>query len=273
MTNLFPEHMDFHGSLENYYNAKKNIINFQNKNQYFVYNEKTVSWLKDYRGKAVKFSPKKYPSNLIGEHNQSNIGAAVAVAEILKIPQEKVKKAIKSFKGLEHRLENVGTFKGITFYDDAISTTPESTIMAIKALSPRSGIPFAGKNVDPVRNTARAGAPEGPLGRAVSNGVDTIFLGGQDRGYNFTKLEKIIKQYNIKNVVLFPDSGAKMLKSVKGFNILRTKKMAEAVQFAYQNTKKGGICLLSCASPSYSLWKNFEVKGDEFKKFVKKFAN
>jgi UDP-N-acetylmuramoylalanine--D-glutamate ligase len=48
--------------------------------------------------------------------------------------------------------------------------------------------------------------------------------------------------------------------------------MAKAVEFAYKNTKKGKICLLSCASPSYSLWKNFEEKGDQFKKFVKKLS-
>ncbi|MSU60638.1 MAG: UDP-N-acetylmuramoyl-L-alanine--D-glutamate ligase [Candidatus Staskawiczbacteria bacterium] len=238
VTNLFPEHMDFHGSLKAYYEAKKNIINFQNPENFFVYNQKSAGWLKNYKGRAVIFSAKKFESNLIGEHNQSNIGSAVAVAEILKIPQEKIKKAIKSFKVLEHRLENVGTFKGITFYDDAISTTPESTIMAIKAI----------KN------------------------VDTIFLGGQDRGYDFKELEKIIKKSSIRNVVLFPDSGNNMLKQTKDLNILKTRKMEEAVRFAYKNTKRGSVCLLSCASPSYSLWKNFEVKGDEFKKFVKKLA-
>lgn len=238
VTNLFPEHMDFHGSLKNYYEAKKNIINYQTSANFFVYNQKSAGWLKDYKGKVVTFSPKKYETHLIGEHNKSNIGAAVAVAEILKIPQQKITKAIKSFKGLEHRLELVGEFKGIKFYDDAISTTPESTIMAIKAL----------KN------------------------IDTIFLGGQDRGYDFRELEKVIKKSGIRNTVLFPDSGHKMIKQLKGFNVLKTNKMEKAVKFAYKNTKKGSVCLLSCASPSYSLWKNFEVKGDEFKKFVKKLA-
>jgi UDP-N-acetylmuramoylalanine--D-glutamate ligase len=70
--------------------------------------------------------------------------------------------------------------------------------------------------------------------------------------------------------VLFPETGEKMLTSKKGFNILHTKSMQEAIKFAYQHTKKGHICLLSCASPSYSLWKSFEEKGDQFKYFVKK---
>ena len=149
---------------------------------------------------------------------------------------------------MPHRLEFVGEFKGIKFYDDAISTTPESTIMAIKSL----------------------------------NNVDTIFLGGKDRGYNFLPLEKTIKKYKIKNIILFPDSGDRIFHRVarsrsqeklkKGFNILRTNNMEKAVRFAYQYTKKGKICLLSCASPSYSLWKNFEEKGKQFQYFVKKLG-
>lgn len=183
----------------------------------------------------MPFSKNNYKSNLLGQHNKDNIGAAVAVVKILNISPEIIKKAIKNFKGLPHRLEFIGEFKKIKFYDDAISTTPESTIMAIKSLSQ----------------------------------IDTIFLGGTDRGYNFTQLEKTIKQYKIKNVVLFPESGNRILNSKKGFNILKTKSMKEAIEFAYKNTKRGSICLLSCASPSYSLWKNFEKKGDEFKKMIK----
>ena len=223
ITNLFPEHMDFHGSLQNYYNAKKNIYRFQKSGDHFIDQVKATQ---------------KYETNLLGQHNQNNIQVAVEVAKILEIPEETITEAIKSFKGLPHRLELVGEFNGIKFYDDAISTTPDSTIMAIEAL----------KN------------------------VDTIFLGGQDRGYNFSPLEKVLKKYNIKNVVLFPDSGNNMLKQAEGFNILKTKSMKEAVRFAYKHTTKGKICLLSCASPSYSVWKNFEEKGDQFKKFVKELS-
>ena len=150
-----------------------------------------------------------------------------------------IKTAIKTFKGLPHRMEFVGEFKGIKFYDDAISTTPESTIMAIKTL----------KN------------------------IDTIFLGGQDRGYDFLQLEKAIKKYKIRNIVLFPDSGKKIIKNKKGFNILEARDMEQAVKFAFKFTGKGGVCLLSCASPSYSLWKNFEEKGEQFQSTIKKWAN
>ncbi|MCX6712120.1 MAG: UDP-N-acetylmuramoyl-L-alanine--D-glutamate ligase, partial [Candidatus Vogelbacteria bacterium] len=170
--------------------------------------------------------------------NLSNINLAVAVAKIFKIPGSTIRQAIKNFKPLPHRLEFVGEFQGLKFYDDAISTAPESTIMAISAL----------KN------------------------IGTIFLGGTDRGYDFTGLEKEIRKQKIKNIVLFPASGKRMFKKREGLNILETSSMEEAVKFAYQFTKPGEIVLLSTASPSYGLWKNFEEKGNEFKRFVLKFG-
>jgi UDP-N-acetylmuramoylalanine--D-glutamate ligase len=157
---------------------------------------------------------------------------------LLKTHESDIKKAIKNFSSLPHRLEPVGTYNGITFYDDAISTTPESTIMAIKSL------------------------PQ----------IGTIFLGGEDRGYDFKQLEKELRKHKIPNVVLFPTTGKRILKSRKGFKILETKDMKEAVDFAFKNTPKGQICLLSTASPSYSVWKNFEEKGDLFQKFIRAHA-
>lgn len=244
ITNLFPEHMDYHSGIKNYYQAKKNIIDFQQSKDLFVYNQnnKTLcQWAKSSRARIVPFVSNSdiYGINfsLPGEHNNDNLRAAVAVAKELGINDQTIKRAVEGFKPLPHRLEFIGEFKGIKFYDDAVSTTPESTIAAIKSL------------------------PE----------VDTIFLGGQDRGYDFSGLEKAIRGTKIKNIVLFPDSGDRILKSKKGFKILKTKDMKLAVNFAYKNTKQGGICLLSCASPSYSLWKNFEEKGDQFKLNVIRF--
>ena len=102
--------------------------------------------------------------------------------------------------------------------------------------------------------------------------VGTIFLGGEDRGYDFEELEGIIIKSGIKNVVLFPESGRRMFKQKNKLNILSTDSMAEAVKFAYASTKAGEICLLSTASPSYSLWKNFEEKGDQFQAMIRKLS-
>ncbi|MDE1988730.1 MAG: hypothetical protein KGI39_03465, partial [Patescibacteria group bacterium] len=228
LLNLFPEHMDYHAGVKNYYEAKGNIFKFQ----------KMGDWaLKPPFSEKIPLKKNEIP--LIGLHNLKNIQAAIKVARIIGISDSDIKKAVKNFKSLPHRLEFVGELDGVKFYDDAISTTPESTIEAIKSL----------KN------------------------IGTIFLGGEDRGYNFTKLERTLRSRSIKNLVLFPESGNRILKSRKGFNILRTKNMRKAVNFAFKNTPKGKICLLSTASPSYSIWKNFEEKGELFQRSIKELRN
>lgn len=246
ITNLFPEHMDYHEGIRQYYEAKKNIIKFQGKSDFFVYNPKVKElgmWAKKSNATSIPFE-EKIPLKsseipLLGEHNKNNVKAATTVAKILKIKNNAIKRAVKNFKSLPHRLELVGEFNGIKFYDDAISTAPESTIMAIESI-PKIG---------------------------------TIFLGGEDRGYDFSKLETIIKKRGIKNIVLFPKSGKRIFQERKGLNVLETSQMKKAVDFAYKNTPIGTVCLLSTASPSYTLWKNFEEKGDQFKKAVRSFAS
>lgn len=226
--NLFPEHMDYHVGVENYYEAKRNIFKFQKIGDCAL----TPPF-------SEKISLKKNKIPLIGLHNLKNIKAAIKVARIIGISDSDIKKAVKNFKPLPHRLEFVGEVEGVKFYDDSISTTPESTIEAIKSLKK----------------------------------IGTIFLGGEDRGYDFSDLERNLRASGIKNLVLFPESGNRILKSRKGFNILRTKNMRESVNFAFKNTPKGKICLLSTASPSYSVWKSFEEKGDLFKSSVKELRD
>lgn len=253
--NLFPEHMDYHGSFDAYKAAKKNIVVHATPNDYFVYNPdypELVELANKTKAQAVPMA-KELPFAceiipLLGDHNVSNVKVAYTVAKLLGIDDEKIISAVKVFKPLTHRLEVVGTFKGISFYNDAISTTPESTIHALEA---------------------------------VPN-IDTIFLGGQDRGYEFRALAEKIIEKGVSNVVLFPDSGMKIKKEIEvkcqvlgvkcEIYFFETRDMESAVKFAYENTKKGLNCILSCASPSYSIWKNFEEKGDLFKASVRKLG-
>lgn len=244
---LFPEHMNYHGDVENYYNAKKNIISRSTADDYFIYNPKfkeLQSWAKNLICKTLPFEQNIVIVDgdipLIGKHNRENIKASITVAHLLNINNETIVEAVKKFKPLPHRLQMIGKFTEIIFYDDAISTTPESTILAIESLKQ----------------------------------IGTIFLGGTDRGYDFNKLVEVVIDYKIPNIVLFPDSGEKifgLFQKVTGINFLKTESMEEAVKFAYKYTQKNKICLLSNASPSYSLWKNFEEKGDLFQFFVKKY--
>lgn len=250
MVSFFPEHMDHHGTIDAYWEAKKRIAAFLKPKDYLVFN----SAFRELRNLAAStpahavpyvdslpFKQQEVP--LLGKHNRDNVRAAVTVSQILAIPPEAVKRAVRSFRPLPHRLEYVGTFKDIRFYDDAISTTPESTIAAIETLE----------------------------------NVGTIFLGGQDRGYVFDELVHVIDRSSIQTIVLFPDSGEKILLQLRkisrrNYTILRTRDMREAVQFAFDHTPPHAICLLSTASPSYSVWKNFEEKGALFTNYVKELG-
>jgi len=247
VVNCYPEHGDFHGSFEIYKKAKQNSIHFQTETDYFVYDphEKEVArWIDITKAKAISYTD-KFPFDdskipLIGVHNKRNIQGALTVARLFHITDEEAQKAVYSFIPLPHRLQPVGIFKGISFYDDAISTTPESTIAALNSLE----------------------------------NIDTLFLGGQDRGYDFSQLVETLKEKHIKALVLFPDTGLRIKKALSETDnylphILETSNMEGAVAFAYQNCSHGSICLLSTASPSYSVWKNFEEKGDLFQKYVK----
>lgn len=250
VVNWYPEHSDFHGSFDAYKKAKQNSIYFQTDKDYFIFDpdEKEVkSWT--LLTKAISlpyttdfpFDPNKI--SLLGNHNKKNIQGALTVARLFNVSDVDAQKAIYSFVPLPHRLQNVGTFKGITFFDDAISTTPQSTIAALNSI----------------------------------DNVDTIFLGGQDRGYDFSELMQVLEEKQIQSLVLFPETGFRIKQELQKMNdynpnILETKSMEEAIIFAYENCRKNTICLLSTASPSYSVWKNFEEKGDQFQKFARHFG-
>lgn len=248
ITSIFPEHMDYHGSIDLYYSAKKKILSYSSPDDIVIFNSKyeyVKQWMRSVSCKKIDVRGLllgEVQTELIGEHNHENILLAYATTKELGISHLQTLNAISTFKSLPHRLEKVGMYNGILFYNDAISTTPESTIAAINSLS----------------------------------SIDTLLLGGQDRGYNFTQLVDRIMQSSISNLVLFPESSEKMHKilqsrSINTFNILKTDKMKEAVSFAFKHTKKGCICLLSTASPSYSVWKNYIEKGNMFKKYIAEY--
>ncbi|MCX6732650.1 MAG: UDP-N-acetylmuramoyl-L-alanine--D-glutamate ligase [Candidatus Roizmanbacteria bacterium] len=247
VVNWYPEHSDFHGSFEAYKKAKQNSIYFQTEKDYFIYDshEKEVAgWTHLTKAQKISYTD-EFPFDegkipLLGAHNKRNIQGALTVAKLFDVTNEEAQAAVYSFVPLPHRLQNVGTFKEITFYDDAISTTPESTIAALNSLKR----------------------------------VETLLLGGQDRGYDFSILAEVLQEKQIKSLVLFPETGFRIKQALLKLSdyypeILETSDMKEAVAFAYKNCTQGSLCLLSTASPSYSLWKNFEEKGDLFQRYVK----
>jgi len=251
--NIYQEHLDYYRNFNEYVRAKANITRYQNENDYLIYNSQD----KIVREIAKKSEAQKIPIPthyklrmniripLLGEFNFKNIMAAVAVGKIFGLPPLKIAKTIENFKPLPHRLEYIGTYKGIKFYNDSLSTIPETTIAALDGLG---------------------------------NNVETIFLGGFDRGISFKNLAKRILKSKIKNLILFPTTGERIwreiisLKRKNKFRAFLVQNMKDAVRLAYQYTRKGKICLLSCASTSFSIFRDYKEKGNLFKKYVKKFA-
>jgi len=247
ITSFFPEHLDYHGSLDEYKEAKTSIARNQTESGIIFYNaqyDETKEISEASPGTKIPYTEEDCPlelsqTHLSGEHNAFNIAAASRVAEHLGIPKETIIEAVKNFRGLPHRLESLGTHHGIEWVDDSISTAPETAIAALDALSDR---------------------------------VATIILGGQDRGFDFTQLGRKIEESSVETVILFPDSGTKIKEAIEAtgakLSLHETRSMEEAVKIARSHTPKGRICLLSPASPSYGLFKDFEERGDEFKRYV-----
>ncbi len=228
--NIYPEHLDYYKTMDDYVRAKIHIVLFQRPQGAVVYDRtNTIA-----STIAQKSKGKKIP--VIGEKNTST---ASAVAALFGVSKKQLQTALHTFAPLPHRLEFVGEFSGITFYNDSLATIPEATVHGIEAL--------------------------GPI-------VETLIVGGFDRGLDYAVLgDYLNKQKNIKTLILFPDTGEKIWnttdKTKKKFDV---SSMEEAVRLAYQHTHKGNICLLSPAAASFNLFKDYADRGGQFKELVKR---
>ena len=183
---------------------------------------------------------------LAGRFNLENIKAAIGAVALCGVEQPAIREAIRTFTPLPHRLEAVGTYRGIRFYDDSIATVPDATLAALEALG---------------------------------EDVQTLILGGHERNLDFTEFGGRLPG-SVRTVILFPTTGARIWQAIKGQSgngslpePLFVQDMEQAVEIAYRKTEPGKICLLSPASPSFGTFKDYRERGDLFKAFVRKLSN
>lgn len=246
--NLYNDHTDWHGSLETYWEAKHNIMRFAGSNDLFVYNPAFPAlreWAASTSCRTIAISPDEQidisHARLFGEHNRLNALVARHIAREFGVPDAVTHHAINSFQPLRHRMQIVATKNGRTYIDDAIGMTPESTTASLKAISEKLG----------------------PIG--------CVLMGGQDRSYDFTEVMRYVAGLKVPHLVLFPDTIDKMRSAFPDSyqpDVFETRSMQEAVHYAATYAPQGSVVVLSTAAPSYSLWKDFEEKGDQFQAAV-----
>ena len=272
VTNIYPDHLNIHKDMQEYIDAKKNILNYQNSSDIIVLNfdnEITRAFAKSAPGKVIYFSSKKSLKNgyiydredgfikfckngifknvvnkkeiqLRGIHNYENICAALAVtSSIVDIPTQI--KAIKEFQGVEHRLEFVKEIDGVKYYNDSIGTSPASTIAGLDAFD---------ENIILLAGGADKDLDYKEIGEKIAQKVGTLILCGPTSD----KIETATRNALIN----------------KSINIIKVNNMQEAVSTAKRNARKGDIVLLSPASTSFDLYKNFAERGNLFKECVNK---
>lgn len=270
VTNIYPDHLNVHKSYEEYREAKKNIFKHQSENGIVVLNydnEFTREFAKEANGKVIFFSSKeklddgfiydkadgtikyckdgvrrhiikKEDIKLRGIHNYENICAALAATSSIVDVYTQVK-AIEEFTGVEHRLEFVRELNNVKWYNDSIGTSPASTIAGLNSFD---------EDIILLAGGSDKGLDYKEVGEAIARKVRALILTGPTS-------EKI-------------ENATKQALNGKSIEIYYTSNMQESVNLAKEIAKAGDVVLLSPASASFDLYKNFEDRGHQFKDCV-----
>lgn len=255
LLNIYPEHLDYYSSFEEYFEAKINIAKYQTPGDVFIYNsdfKEIIDIAQSVKSKTTAFSSstnledlgiKLVLNPLLGSHNLNNIKASVMVAQSLGIENDIIKRGIETFKPLEDRLELVGKIGGVSFINDGLATIPQATISAVDS--------FRNENL-------------------------TVILGGFDRGIDFNILGAYLKGIkNVKNVVLIGQTAQKinevLIQNNFEGNVYNLGKvpMNKIVKKAFGVTKPKGVVLLSPSATSFDMFKDYKDRDDQFKEAVK----
>ncbi|NPD47573.1 UDP-N-acetylmuramoyl-L-alanine--D-glutamate ligase [Lentimicrobium sp. S6] len=249
LLNLMPEHLDYFGSIEAYYQAKLNIFKNQNKGSFSFIHQKTQNKIDkaiacklrtELREDAILLDGKILISQtdlkyLLGHHHLENIQALMELILFKKLDIAKALESIKNFRPLPHRQELLGEQNGLRFINDSISTIPQSAIQAIKAIEK----------------------------------VDYLILGGLDRGVNYGELVDYLKDRSFEKIFFLGKAGQRVLEELQeqsnklNFDFSWHSKLQDIRNELLQISK--GNVLLSPAAASYDAFINFEARGDYFR--------
>ncbi len=267
--NLTPDHLDRHGTMECYGQTKLSISKNQTKEDVILLNHDDVltrQMAERTSARPVMFSRlsdlsegivlsgdtflirekgKEIPVctlrdiNLLGGHNHENILAAIGITYYMGVPVEDIKKGIRSFHAVEHRIEFVDTVDGVDYYNDSKGTNPDAAIKGIQAM---------------VKPTVLLG-------------------GGYDKGSTY---DEWIEAFDgkVKCLILMGVTAEKIRECAlaHGFDrIIMVETFEEAMRAAREQAEPGDAVLLSPACASWGMFKNYEVRGEVFKDIVRQF--
>jgi UDP-N-acetylmuramoylalanine--D-glutamate ligase len=243
--NITPDHLDRHGTFEHYVDLKARAIEYAGRDDFAVLNgsDETVRGLAARtQARVVWFDQHKPipPMPLPGRHNMENALAAAAVGRIAGLSDEAINTAIRSFKGVEHRLELVGEWAGVRWYNDSKATNPDAGRVALSSF------------------------PGAPV---------VLIAGGYGSGFELGEWVADALA-NTEAVVLIGASAGLLQEALRAHpKVVRAASLEEAVETAAKLSRLGGVVLLSPAYKSYDMFKDYEDRGNQFKALIhKRFA-
>jgi UDP-N-acetylmuramoylalanine--D-glutamate ligase len=271
--NISPNHLDRHGSLDNYLEAKANVLRHQTPQahavlgwddrlarslsarvrgglSYFSRNSE-LEWGAFLRGERITLRSPHGSSDvmaasqvpLLGEHNLSNVLAACAAADALHVSPSAMSEAIRRFQGLEHRLELVGEVRGVRYYNDSIATSPERAAAALRA--------FAAPIV--------------------------LLAGGREKHLPWDEFAQLVVE-RTRAVVLFGEAMESIAGAIEEARqgqgrhrpqIRRATNLGLALELAAELARPGDVVLLAPACTSFDAYRDFEERGRYFKQRVR----
>jgi UDP-N-acetylmuramoylalanine--D-glutamate ligase len=244
--NIQPDHLERHHSMQEYIEQKARIFLNQAGDDYLVYNQDdpaVVAMVKKAKARLVPFSKSNagiitLPPGLIkipGRHNLENALAAAQAAYLCGVKKETVAEVLRTFPGVEHRIEYVTSVSGVEFYNDSKGTNPDSTLVAIETFKDRGIV---------------------------------LILGGRDKGVSLEALSRAVKE-RVKAVVLIGEAAPIFETALKavGYDAIYKAgfSLPDAVRNAFSLTEHGDIVLFSPACASFDMFNNYEERGRAFK--------